>query len=41
MVDVPVAAGSVATVLIAVSTLPMLVKAQRTKDVAPGGPRGR
>jgi hypothetical protein len=33
MVDVPVAAGSVATVLFAVSTLPMLVKAQRTKDV--------
>ena len=33
MVDVSVAAGSVATVLFAVSTLPMLVKARRTKDV--------
>ncbi len=32
-VDVPVAAGSVATAVFAVSTLPMLVKAYKTKDV--------
>jgi uncharacterized protein with PQ loop repeat len=31
--DVPVAAGTVATAVFAISTLPMLVKAHRTKDV--------
>jgi hypothetical protein len=32
-VDVSVAAGSLATAVFAVSTLPMLVKARRTRDV--------
>lgn len=32
-IDVSVAAGSVATAVFAVSTVPMLVKAHRTKDV--------
>jgi hypothetical protein len=33
IVDVPVAAGTLATAVFAASTLPMLRKAQRTKDV--------
>jgi hypothetical protein len=33
IVDIPVAAGSLATAVFAASTLPMLVKAHRTKDV--------
>jgi uncharacterized protein with PQ loop repeat len=33
-VDVPVAAGAASTVIFALSTLPMLVKAARTKDLA-------
>ena len=32
--SVPVAAGSVATIVFALSTLPMLVKAVRTRDLA-------
>ncbi len=32
-VDLPVAAGTAATAVFAVSTLPMLIKAYRTKDV--------
>jgi uncharacterized protein with PQ loop repeat len=32
--DLPVIAGSVSTVIFAISMLPMLVKARRTKDLA-------
>jgi uncharacterized protein with PQ loop repeat len=33
-IDLPVIAGSVSTIIFALSTLPMLVKAARTKDLA-------
>jgi hypothetical protein len=33
LIDLPVAAGSAATAVFAVSTLPMLVKARRSRDV--------